>query len=46
MVSKSPIPSKEEKYPVERKTYAKLPQVLDVPNLVEVQLDSFQWLQE
>jgi DNA-directed RNA polymerase subunit beta len=46
MVSKSPVPSKKEKYPVKRKTYAKLPQVLDVPNLVEVQLDSFQWLQE
>ena len=46
MVSKSPVPSKEENYPVKRKTYAKLPQVLDVPNLVEVQLDSFQWLQE
>ncbi|MDD4923435.1 MAG: DNA-directed RNA polymerase subunit beta [Dehalococcoidales bacterium] len=46
MVSKSPVPSNKETYPVKRKTYAKLPQVLDVPNLVEVQLDSFQWLQE
>ncbi|MFA5628936.1 MAG: DNA-directed RNA polymerase subunit beta [Dehalococcoidales bacterium] len=46
MVSKSPIPSKEENYPVKRQTYAKLPQVIDVPNLVEVQLDSFKWLQE
>ncbi|NLL89761.1 MAG: DNA-directed RNA polymerase subunit beta, partial [Dehalococcoidales bacterium] len=46
MVSKSPVPSKKETYPVKRKNYAKLPQVLDVPNLVEVQLDSFQWLQE
>ncbi|MDD4873701.1 MAG: DNA-directed RNA polymerase subunit beta [Dehalococcoidales bacterium] len=43
---KSPIPSSREKYPVKRKSYAKLPQVLDVPNLVEVQLNSFQWLQE
>ena len=46
MVSKSPVPSKKETYSVKRKTYAKLPKVLDVPNLVEVQLDSFQWLQE
>jgi DNA-directed RNA polymerase subunit beta len=46
MVSKSPVPSNKEKYPVKRKNYAKLPQVLEVPNLVEVQLDSFQWLQE
>ena len=46
MVSKSPVPSKKETYSVKRKNYAKLPQVLDVPNLVEVQLDSFQWLQE
>jgi len=46
MVSKSPVPSNKETYSVKRKTYAKLPKVLDVPNLVEVQLDSFQWLQE
>jgi DNA-directed RNA polymerase subunit beta len=29
-----------------RKSYARLPQVLDVPNLIKVQLDSFRWLQE
>jgi DNA-directed RNA polymerase subunit beta len=29
-----------------RKSYAKLPQILEVPNLIEVQLDSFQWFQE
>ena len=32
--------------PVLRKSYAKLPQILDVPNLIEVQLKSFRWFQE
>ncbi len=37
----------EKKMPlVSRKSYAKLPQILDVPNLIKVQLDSFRWLQE
>jgi len=31
---------------VARKSYAKLPQVLEVPNLIEVQLESFRWFQE
>ena len=26
-----------------RRSYAKLPSVLDVPNLIQVQLDSFDW---
>ena len=29
-----------------RKSYAKLPQILDMPNLIKVQLDSFRWFQE
>ena len=29
-----------------RKSFARLPQVLDLPNLIEVQLDSFRWFQE
>ncbi|HEY32521.1 MAG TPA: DNA-directed RNA polymerase subunit beta [Dehalococcoidia bacterium] len=33
-------------YPVTRKSYAKLPQILVVPNLIEVQLESFRWFQE
>jgi DNA-directed RNA polymerase subunit beta len=33
-------------YPVVRKSYAKLPQILGVPNLIEVQLESFRWFQE
>ena len=31
---------------VARKSYGKLPHVLDVPNLIKVQLDSFQRFQE
>ena len=31
---------------IPKKSYAKLPQVLDVPNLIAIQLDSFQWFQE
>ena len=29
-----------------RKSYAKLPQILEVPNLIKVQLDSFHWFQQ
>jgi len=29
-----------------RKSYAKLPEILDVPNLVEIQVHSFRWFQE
>ncbi len=31
---------------VPRKSYARLPQILEIPNLIEVQLESFRWLQE
>jgi DNA-directed RNA polymerase subunit beta len=31
---------------VSRKSYARLPQILEVPNLIKVQLDSFHWFQE
>ena len=33
-------------FSVSRKTYARLPQIIDVPNLIEIQLGSFQWFQE
>jgi len=46
MVSASPVPTPKSKTPVSRKSYAKLPNVLDVPNLIKVQLDSFQRFQE
>ncbi|HEY83424.1 MAG TPA: DNA-directed RNA polymerase subunit beta [Dehalococcoidia bacterium] len=45
MVSISSISDKRT-LPVPRKSYARLPQILDVPNLVRVQLDSFQRFQE
>ncbi len=32
--------------PVSRKSYAKLPQILEIPNLIKIQLDSFQRFQE
>jgi len=32
--------------PVPRKSYARLPQILVVPNLIKVQLESFRWFQE
>ncbi|MBE9512673.1 MAG: DNA-directed RNA polymerase subunit beta [Chloroflexi bacterium] len=40
-------PHAEKNVPlVTRESYAKLPQILDVPNLIEVQLNSFRWFQE
>jgi DNA-directed RNA polymerase subunit beta len=32
--------------PIPRKSYASLPQILEVPNLIQVQTDSFRWFQE
>ncbi len=32
--------------PVARKRYARIPEVLPIPNLIELQLDSFQWFIE
>jgi DNA-directed RNA polymerase subunit beta len=31
---------------VTRKNYARLPEIVDVPDLIEIQLDSFRWFQE
>ena len=43
----SMLPTRTARTPaVSRKSYAKLPQILDVPNLIAMQLDSFQWFQE
>lgn len=39
-------PTRKSTPPASRKSYAKLPTVLDVPNLIKVQLDSFQRFQE
>jgi DNA-directed RNA polymerase subunit beta len=46
MAVKSPTPSLKSPAPNSRKSYAKLPEVLEVPNLIKVQLDSFQRFQE
>ncbi len=46
MVFSSAAPVPETSHTVSRKSYAKLPHVLDVPNLIKVQLDSFQRFQE
>jgi DNA-directed RNA polymerase subunit beta len=40
------VPHTKDTSPVSRKSYAKLPHVLDVPNLIEVQLSSFRSFQE
>ena len=46
MVFTSPTRPAEPALPVSRKSYAKLPQILEVPNLIQVQLDSSRWFQE
>jgi len=46
MVLTSPTPATESAGNVSRKSYARLPRLLDVPNLIKVQLDSFQRFQE
>jgi len=45
-VPMSSVDTESTLYPVARKSYAKLPQILGVPNLIEVQLESFRWFQE
>jgi len=45
MVPILPTPA-EKMGDIPRKSYAKLPPILDVPNLIAIQLDSFQWFQE
>src|SRR4030042_5665882 len=46
MALRSRAPASKSKTTITRKSYAKLPNVLDVPNLIKVQLDSFQRFQE
>ena len=31
---------------ITRESYARLPQILEVPNLIQIQLDSFRWFLE
>ncbi len=46
MVFMSPMHTGRGTPSISRKSYAKLSQILDIPNLIEVQLDSFLWFQE
>ena len=46
MVFETPIHTEKRTSFVARKSYAKLPEVLGVPNLIQVQLDSYRWFQE
>ncbi len=46
MVSMPPAPAYGKIPSHLRKSYAKLPQVIEIPNLIEVQLTSFKWFQE
>ncbi|MFC1910850.1 DNA-directed RNA polymerase subunit beta [Chloroflexota bacterium] len=46
MVSRVTVSDDNKSMPFPRKNYARLPQILDVPNLIKVQLDSFRWFQE
>jgi DNA-directed RNA polymerase subunit beta len=46
MVSRVSVCEDNKRLPYTRKSYARLPQILDVPNLIKVQLDSFRWFQE
>ncbi len=46
MVFIPPTHAEKMMSPVSRKSYAKLPQILDVPDLIKVRLESFRWFQE
>jgi len=46
MVLMSPTHTGRGMAPVSRKSYARLSPILDSPNLIELQLDSFLWFQE
>jgi len=45
-MSISLIPEKRSVALEKRKSYAKLPEVLEIPNLIRVQLDSYRWFLE
>jgi len=46
MVFMSPVDTDKVMPPIPRKSYARLPRILDVPSLIKVQLESFRWFQE
>ncbi|UCE97298.1 MAG: DNA-directed RNA polymerase subunit beta [Dehalococcoidia bacterium] len=46
MVSETLLSNRKEKSTISRQSYSKLPQIIEVPNLIEIQLGSYQWFQE
>jgi len=42
----SKIQTEKTSIPEPRKNYARLPEIISVPNLIQVQLDSFRWFQQ
>jgi len=46
MVFTLPLYTQKQRPFTSRKSYARLPKILEVPNLIKVQLDSFRWFQE
>jgi DNA-directed RNA polymerase subunit beta len=46
MVFVTSADAKNALVPAPRKSYARLPDIVNVPNLIRVQLDSFSWFQE
>jgi DNA-directed RNA polymerase subunit beta len=46
MVFMSPVHTEKMMPPIPRKSYARLPRILDVPSLIKIQLESFRWFQE
>ena len=46
MVVTSPTHPAGSALPASRKSYARLPHIFEVPNLIKIQLDSFRWFQE
>ncbi|MFH0847265.1 MAG: DNA-directed RNA polymerase subunit beta [Chloroflexota bacterium] len=46
MTLSNPTQNERRLLPFNRNSYAKLPQIINVPNLIEVQTKSFQWFQE
>ena len=43
MQSLAPVSPGNRQAPIAQKSYAKIPQVLDVPNLIQLQTKSFEW---
>ncbi|HEX79092.1 MAG TPA: DNA-directed RNA polymerase subunit beta, partial [Dehalococcoidia bacterium] len=46
MLLESSSPADIEQRDIRKRSYSRLPQMLEVPNLIEIQLSSYQWFQE